>query len=593
MTTPEVKTILTAEDRTAEAFRQMSENAKAAVDKVNSSFETMKHGIEAAFVGVSIGGAAQFVTSMAEAGERIEKMAQKAGVGGDTMARFGYLAKIADIDLEQLSTGIARMQRALVESEDGTSRASKAFHTLGLSISDLRRLEPDKQFEAIADAIRKVDDPAVQAAVAQEIFGRGGAALLPILKEGADGIRRLTDEYRGFAGALTDEDVKRLSQTSEDWKRLKAAAEALSETLVSKLAPSLTATFTAMRAGLSNSEELDLEVQIGRLQGLMQHNVTDPTMAHQREQQLAELQLRLNALRAPRDVAAFDSALQERLDSQGSVTVFGKRWSEQDQRRYESEQQRAERAQQQETLRGYHTQDAATSEFGKWLRDTETEVEKAQRKFQDFENELIDLESSGQISDNEAAKRWWAAWDKFNEIDLKNKMKKELKAVKDDAQQYGDQAADALTNAFASFFDGTTKGLGGLVRSFAKAFEKIAAEAAANKIVDLLFSSSEGGAGGFFASIFSSLGFAEGGDPPVGKASWVGERGRELFVPKEAGTVIPAGAAGGITIHSSPVFNIDSRSDRAQIANDVGSLVQQSNRQLVATLLRYNPGLKV
>lgn len=33
--------------------------------------------------------------------------------------------------------------------------------------------------------------------------------------------------------------------------------------------------------------------------------------------------------------------------------------------------------------------------------------------------------------------------------------------------------------------------------------------------------------------------YAEGGDPPVGKPSVVGEKGPELFVPKEAGTVVP------------------------------------------------------
>lgn len=41
--------------------------------------------------------------------------------------------------------------------------------------------------------------------------------------------------------------------------------------------------------------------------------------------------------------------------------------------------------------------------------------------------------------------------------------------------------------------------------------------------------------------------FAGGGDPPVGKASWVGEDGPELFVPKTAGTIIPAGMSGAIS----------------------------------------------
>lgn len=52
-----------------------------------------------------------------------------------------------------------------------------------------------------------------------------------------------------------------------------------------------------------------------------------------------------------------------------------------------------------------------------------------------------------------------------------------------------------------------------------------------------------GGGGGLFSTAPSSgglkLAFADGGDPPVGMASLVGERGPELFVPKTAGTIIP------------------------------------------------------
>ena len=53
---------------------------------------------------------------------------------------------------------------------------------------------------------------------------------------------------------------------------------------------------------------------------------------------------------------------------------------------------------------------------------------------------------------------------------------------------------------------------------------------------------SSGGVATFFASIF---GFADGGEPPMGQASLVGENGPELFVPHSAGTIIPNSALGG------------------------------------------------
>ena len=48
--------------------------------------------------------------------------------------------------------------------------------------------------------------------------------------------------------------------------------------------------------------------------------------------------------------------------------------------------------------------------------------------------------------------------------------------------------------------------------------------------------------GGNFMNI---LGFADGGRPPVGRPSVVGERGPELFVPGSSGTIIPNHALGG------------------------------------------------
>ena len=60
------------------------------------------------------------------------------------------------------------------------------------------------------------------------------------------------------------------------------------------------------------------------------------------------------------------------------------------------------------------------------------------------------------------------------------------------------------------------------------------------------------------------LGFADGGRPPVGRASIVGERGPELFVPDRAGTIVPNNAMGGST---SVVVNVDASNTTAQADN--------------------------
>ena len=57
--------------------------------------------------------------------------------------------------------------------------------------------------------------------------------------------------------------------------------------------------------------------------------------------------------------------------------------------------------------------------------------------------------------------------------------------------------------------------------------------------------------------IFANLqGFANGGRPPVGRASVVGEKGPELFVPSVAGTIIPNNQMGG-GVTNNIVVNVD------------------------------------
>ena len=58
---------------------------------------------------------------------------------------------------------------------------------------------------------------------------------------------------------------------------------------------------------------------------------------------------------------------------------------------------------------------------------------------------------------------------------------------------------------------------------------------------------------GFDTSLISAGAFANGGRPPVGRASIVGERGPELFVPDRAGTIIPNHSMGNMNI----VVNVD------------------------------------
>ena len=75
--------------------------------------------------------------------------------------------------------------------------------------------------------------------------------------------------------------------------------------------------------------------------------------------------------------------------------------------------------------------------------------------------------------------------------------------------------------------------------------------------------------------LFSNLtGFANGGRPPVGKASIVGERGPELFVPSTAGTIVPNNQLGASST-SNVVINVAVDASGSSVEGD-----EEEGRQL-------------
>ena len=96
-----------------------------------------------------------------------------------------------------------------------------------------------------------------------------------------------------------------------------------------------------------------------------------------------------------------------------------------------------------------------------------------------------------------------------------------------------------------------------------------------------------GGLTGMLSAGAGLLGFADGGDPPVGKVSLVGEYGPELFVPKTAGTIVPNSQLGGtgqsIQINiSASVGDIASKSDVVRgmraTANNIVAQISRNQR---------------
>jgi len=122
------------------------------------------------------------------------------------------------------------------------------------------------------------------------------------------------------------------------------------------------------------------------------------------------------------------------------------------------------------------------------------------------------------------------------------RLQEELERVNTLYQGIASTVQSGLVDAIEGAINGT-KTLGDVARSVFGAIQRQLIDFAATSFLRAI-----PGIGGFFAN---------GGRPPVGKPSIVGERGPELFVPNSAGTIIPNHELGGMGSSTNVVVNVD------------------------------------
>lgn len=141
---------------------------------------------------------------------------------------------------------------------------------------------------------------------------------------------------------------------------------------------------------------------------------------------------------------------------------------------------------------------------------------------------------------------------------------------------------DFVLTGKASFADFTKS----IIRDLTKIYVKQLLVWAIGKIIGMFT-----GGGDTAAPAGDNIGgfFANGGRPPTGKASVVGERGPELFVPDTAGTIIPNGAFGGGQVINNIQVNIESvDSDERQerLLKELDRRVETSTQKSLANAMR-------
>lgn len=219
----------------------LTKGLRAAREKVQSfgkSISEMGTTLAAAGAGI-VAPLALAVKQFIDFGSQLDDMSKKTGFSVETLSELKFVSDQSGSSLEDIEKAAKKMASTLLDAKDGSDAASDALARLGLSAGILLQMSPEDQFFAIATALSEVDDATTKAALAQDIFGRAGTNLLPMLAEGADGMAALREEAKRLGVTMSKEDAQAAETLGDAFGSLTAAFGSAFRQIGAELAPAL------------------------------------------------------------------------------------------------------------------------------------------------------------------------------------------------------------------------------------------------------------------------------------------------------------------------------------------------------------------
>ena len=196
------------------------------------------------------------VKSSLNAMDSMSKLAQKTGTTVESLSALSYAADLSSVTTESLGSAIIKLSKNMSDAQQGIGDARKAFDALGISVnnSDGSLKNSGIVISELAGKFAGFRDGAEKTALAVAIFGKSGADLIPLLNNGADGIKTMTDEAARFGLVMDTQASKAAEKFNDDMTRLTKTKEAFANAVTVSVLPVLQAVADEMLLAAKESD---------------------------------------------------------------------------------------------------------------------------------------------------------------------------------------------------------------------------------------------------------------------------------------------------------------------------------------------------
>lgn len=200
----------------------MIDNKKAneSISETDSRASKLVHGFKkgiktAAVMGTALtgmavaGGTALFgmANKAAASGDRVDKLSQKIGMSRKGFQEWDYILSQNGMSIESLQGGMKKLNNTIDDAIGGSKTAVNAFGRIGISVDDLKGKSPEQVFEMTVKALQGMPDGAEKAALANELLGRSGSELMPLLNGSSKSVDELKAKAKELGIVLSDDSI--------------------------------------------------------------------------------------------------------------------------------------------------------------------------------------------------------------------------------------------------------------------------------------------------------------------------------------------------------------------------------------------------
>lgn len=228
---------------TARVVDKAANEMTAAVGKAKAAIA----GLAAAFQVAEIVGWAKETVAAASA---LDDLADSTGSSVESLSRLSNQAKISGVDFGTLQGLMLKLASGMAGVENEGSNVGKALAALGVTAKD-----PAVALNEIALALDKYADGTGKAALARDLFGKGGPAFLAALKDIA--------KAQDVAATVTTQQAAEAEKLEQALRRMSVESTTFKNALLSDVVPALNEAIVRFRAareaGLSFFQAIQID----------------------------------------------------------------------------------------------------------------------------------------------------------------------------------------------------------------------------------------------------------------------------------------------------------------------------------------------